>query len=137
MKTLRQCASVILTNDAGHVLFVYQEQGRYGFPGGVLDVGETPAMAATREAREEANVEVGLGYIIGTYFLRGGGLPDVFATVYRGYILSGTLKLDGREIVRLGWCDPRDPPTPLLSDAKAALPDFLAGRRGVVRDYWR
>ena len=102
-----------------------------------MDVGETPAAAAIREAKEEANVEVDLGHVVGTYFLRGGGLPDIFATVYKGYIRSGTLKPDGREIIRLIWCDPNDPPTPLLPDAKAPLPDFLAGRRGVVRDYWR
>ena len=137
MGVLKQCAAVILVNERGQVLFVFQERGRYGFPGGVVDVGETPPMAAFREAKEEANVEVGLEYIVGTYFLRGGGLPDIFATVYKGCIRSGTLKPDGREIIRLAWRDPRHPPTPLLSDAKAALPDFLAGRRGAVRDYWR
>ncbi len=137
MKKIKQCASVILTDERGQVLFVHQEQGTYGFPGGVVDVGETPPIAAVREAKEEANVEVGLEHIIGTYFLRGGGLPNIFATVYKGCIRSGTPEPDGREIIRLEWRDPHEPPTPLLSDAKAALPDFLAGRSSVVRDYWR
>lgn len=137
VKVLRQCASVILTNELGQVLFVYQERGRYGFPGGVVDAGETSPTAAIRESKEEVNVDVGLEHIVGTYFLRGGGLPDIFATVYKGYIRSGIPEPDGREIIRFEWRDPQDPPTPLLSDARAALPDFLSGQRGVVRDYWR
>ena len=137
MKVLRRCASVILTNERGQVLFVYQERGCYGFPGGVVDAGETPPAAAIREAKEEVSVEVGPEHIVGTYFLRDGGLPDIFATVYKGYIRSGTPEPDGREITRLEWRDPQHPPTPLLSDARAALPDFLSGQRGVVRDYWR
>ena len=102
-----------------------------------MDVGETPPIAAVREAKEEAGVEVGLEFIVGTYFLRGGGLPDIFATVYKGRVHSGKFEPDGQEIIRLEWRDPRDPPTPLLPDAKAALPDFLVRRRGVVKEYWR
>ena len=137
MEALKQCASVILTDDSEQILFVYQERQRYGFPGGVVDLGETPPQAAVREAKEEVNVEVSLEYLVGTYLLRGGGLPDIFASVYKGRILSGEPKTDGHEILRVDWLEPHTPPIPLLPDAAAALPDFLAGKKGVVKDFWR
>lgn len=133
-----QCASVLLTDERGRVLFVLQKRGRYGFPGGVVDLGETPPVAAVREVKEETGLEVALEYVIGTYLLRGGGRPDLFASVYKGQVLGGVPGVaDAEEIVRLEWLSPESPPTPLLSDAAASLPDFLAGRRGVVRVYWR
>ncbi len=34
----------------------FRDDGRFGFPGGIVEDGETPAAAATREAFEEVNV---------------------------------------------------------------------------------
>jgi len=138
MEPFRQCAAVLLEDERGRVLFVYQRRGRYGLPGGVVDHGETPPMAAVREAKEETGLKVALEYVIDTYLLRGGGQPDLFASVYRGQVLGGELgAADAQEILSVDWFDPRNPPTPLLPDAVAALPDFLKGEKGVVQDYWR
>lgn len=49
----------------GRILLVKRKfdpnKGRWAFPGGMLEVGETLAEAARREAREELSVEVKLG----------------------------------------------------------------------------
>ena len=88
MDAFRQCAEVILTDDRGRVL-LWQPRQSYGLPGGVVEPHETPPMAAVREAKEEIGVEVALTYLVGSYHLRGGGWPDIFASVYRARIASG------------------------------------------------
>jgi len=95
-------------------------------------------MAAVREAKEEIGVEVALAYLVGSYHLRGGRWPDIFASVYKARIVSGEPHVaDPNEVVRLEWFVPTTLPDALLYDAKAAIPDFCAGARGVVREVWR
>jgi 8-oxo-dGTP diphosphatase len=95
-------------------------------------------MAAIREAFEEASIEVELEYIIGTYLLTGGGWPDIFASVYKAKIIQGVATAgDANEIKRILWRDPKDLPSPLVSDAEAAIQDLLAGKCGIVKTYQR
>jgi 8-oxo-dGTP diphosphatase len=134
----RQCAAIIVQNEQGEILFLEQQNGVYGIPGGIVEVHETPPMAAIREAFEEARIEVVLEYIIGTYLLTGGGWPDIFATVYKARIVRGEpIVGDANEIKAVLWRDPKNPPAPLVSDAEAAIQDWLAGKRGIVRTYRR
>ena len=130
----RQAASVIIQNEKGEILFLEQTKGRYGIPGGIVDPGETPPIAAIREALEEICVEVELEYIIGSHLLTGAGKPDNFATVYKAKITRGTpTPGDPKEIKSILWRSPHDLPLPLVTDAKAAIEDLLANKRGVVR----
>lgn len=138
MEPFRQCAAVILKGDRGRVLLLWQPRQSYGLPGGVVEPHETPPMAAVREAEEEIGVEVALEYLVGTYHLRGGGRPDIFASVYKARIISGEpYAADPNEVLRLEWFDPDKLPSALMTDARAAIPDFRAGKRGVVREVWR
>ncbi len=41
--------------------------GKWTFPGGYVDLGETPAAAALRETREETGMQVQLGRVLGVY----------------------------------------------------------------------
>jgi len=42
-------------------------QGRWTFPGGFVDLGESTQQAAVRETREELQIEVALGRLVGVY----------------------------------------------------------------------
>lgn len=76
--------------------------------------------------------------LIGTYLLTGGGWPDIFATVYKADIVDGEPRAgDIEEIKAILWRDPKNVPSPLVSDAEAAIQDLLAGKLGVVRTYQR
>ena len=135
----RQCASVLITDSEDRILFVRQSYGFKfcGFPGGIVDLGETPPMAGIRETLEEVGVEVQLEYQIGAYLLTGGGWPDIFASVYKGRIAKGEPKADLTEISNVMWCSLNSLPSPLLHDAQAALEDFVKGKQGVVRSFQR
>ncbi len=138
VKPFRQCAAVILTDDRGRVLLLWQPRQSYGLPGGVVESGETPPQAAIREAREEIGVDVKLEYLVGMYHLRGGGWPDIFASVYKACVVSGKpCAADLNEVERLEWVSSGAVPNPISTDARVAIPDFYAGKRGVVGEVWR
>jgi 8-oxo-dGTP diphosphatase len=135
MDALRQCAAVILTDDLDRVLLLWQPRGSYGLPGGVVEVGESPPLAAVREAKEEIGVEVALEYLVGSYHLRGGGMMDMFNSVYMARIVSGEPQVaDPNEVLGLEWFERGRLPSPILNDARVAIPDFWAGKRGVVAE---
>lgn len=55
-------------NDKGEVLLQRRgDSDKWGFPGGAIELGETPQMAAVREAKEETGLDVETGRIIGVY----------------------------------------------------------------------
>ena len=65
--------------------------GLWVFPGGYVDRGEEVRLAAVREAREEAGVDVRLDDLVGLYSYPG-SIPVVI--VYAATWLGGTLTVD-------------------------------------------
>jgi len=60
-----------LVIDAGRVLLlrrgIMPRIGKWTFPGGYVDLGETPEQAAIRETAEEVGISVRLGELLGLY----------------------------------------------------------------------
>ena len=55
-------------NENGEVLLQRRgDSGQWGFPGGAVEIGETPQAAAVREAKEETGLDVEAGRVIGVY----------------------------------------------------------------------
>ena len=101
--------------------------GKWVFPGGFVDWGETVKDAAIREAREEANVDVGIRELIDVYSYPG---SPVVVVVYAADILGGDMKA-ADETLELKTFDPADIPWgelafPSTRDAlKAYISRFL------------
>jgi mutator protein MutT len=85
---------VILPLDGGIVLLrraIQPSYGKWVFPGGYVDRGETPEAAAVREAREEAAVDVKIQRLVGLYAYPGNA---VILIVYAGAVTGGSLQMD-------------------------------------------
>src|SRR3972149_73214 len=99
-------------------------KGKWTFPGGFVDWGETVTSAALRETLEETGLRVDLDGLVGVYSY---AEPPVVIVVYRARVAGGTLRLnhETQEFALLGpgeipWDDLAFPST------RQALRDFLS-----------
>jgi ADP-ribose pyrophosphatase YjhB (NUDIX family) len=85
----------IIENDHRHILLVRRAIepgfGKWVFPGGFVDRGEPVLVAAVREAREEAGLDVRIERLLNVYSYPG-RVPVII--VYIASILGGTLTID-------------------------------------------
>jgi 8-oxo-dGTP diphosphatase len=102
--------AAIVRDRAGRVLLVQHVEGRWQIPGGAVDPGESPQEAAARECREEANIVVRIGEVLGAFggdryratYANGdeiGFVPVVFAAE----LVSGEPAPDREETQAVGW----------------------------------
>lgn len=101
--------------------------GRWVFPGGYVDRGEEVRLAARREAREEAGIDIAIDGLVGIYSYPG---TTAVIIVYSAVWTGGTLTIDDESSeVRtftpdtLPWDEMAFPST------RDSLRDYLAGRR--------
>jgi 8-oxo-dGTP diphosphatase len=104
-------------------------QGTWALPGGFLEVGETPAEAAVREAREETGLAVRLGELLGS-FCGGGSRGGVIFLCYRAMVRGGRLAA-GDDATDAGFFPLEEPPRPF---ARGPHPHVLARLRAERRD---
>ncbi len=103
-------------NENGEVLL--QRRGdcdMWGFPGGTVELGETPQMAAVREVKEETGLDVMVGDLIGIYtdFDVECANGDRFQSILIAYELAavgGELFCDHRETMELKYFGLNDVP---------------------------
>ncbi|MFZ1059184.1 MAG: NUDIX hydrolase [Candidatus Rokuibacteriota bacterium] len=112
----------------GRILLVRRNinpsKGKWTFPGGFVDWGETVVGAALRETLEETGLRVDLDGLVGVY-----SYPDapVVIVVYRARVAGGALQLN-HEIQEFAWLSPGEIPWDDLAfpSTRHALLDFLS-----------
>ena len=132
----RRAASVLIADERGRVLLIHEDYGRHrwGLPGGRHEPGESIEETAIREAKEETNLDVELGELIGEYMIvsaSGQELLDV--SVFTATVVSGELAPNEGEIAEVGWFDSNDLPHPPTDVGPRAIADWLRGERDVHR----
>ena len=102
---------VLIFDEQRRVLLVcHADRKVWTTPGGILEPGETPALAAVREVREETGLIVELVQILGVFggtefaitYSNGDEIAYV-ATYFEGKIISGTPTPDNEETLQVRW----------------------------------
>jgi ADP-ribose pyrophosphatase YjhB (NUDIX family) len=101
--------------------------GKWVFPGGYVDLGEEVTLAAVREAREEAGLDVRLDHLINVYSYAGRA-PVII--VYAATMIAGELAMDDEgleirefDLDEIPWDDLA------FRSTHDGLRDFIDGRR--------
>lgn len=118
----------IITNGGGQIALVRRSiepsYGKWVFPGGYVDRGEELFVAALREAREEASLEIRIDRLINLYSYAG---QAAIIIVYAATMVGGQLRADD-ESLDAAWFDTSDLPWAELAfrSTHDALHDYLA-----------
>ena len=94
-------------NEKGEVLLQKRADcNKWGFPGGAVELGETPEMAAKREVKEETGLDVEVGNLIGIYtdsdvVYPNGDKAHSICICYEMKIMGGELVCDRDETLEL------------------------------------
>lgn len=103
-------AALVITDPDDRLMLVRQrDTGEWSTVGGMIEPGESPAVAARREAREEIGAEVDLGRLLGVF--GGGGYrvryPNGDRVAYIVVAFAARLRSEPRpdmeEVNEIGW----------------------------------
>lgn len=124
-------ASVVVIRDNQRILLVRRcDVPVWVLPGGGIDPGETPEVAAVREAKEETGLEVSLVRKVAEYE------PYRFFTrlthLFEAQVDSGELSLND-EASEVSWFPEDALPKDLLSIHKIWIRETLEGRNTLIR----
>jgi ADP-ribose pyrophosphatase YjhB (NUDIX family) len=133
---LRPSVSAIVRDGDGRILLQRRsDNGRWGLPGGSVEIGESVGEAIVREVREETGLDVKIERLIGVYSdpalqvvrYRNGDVVHYISTLLACRILGGSLRTCA-ETLDLRFFDPTGLPDDLLPLHRIRIADALANR---------
>ncbi len=131
-------SAAIIRNAAGEVLLIRRaDNGQWAYPGGYMDLGESAAEAAVREAYEETGVLSEPVHLVGAYTgpdhqvtYANGDQAQFASAVFLCRHVSGEPRADGVETLEARWFPP-DPlalPEPMKPRVRRRITEALSGR---------
>jgi ADP-ribose pyrophosphatase YjhB (NUDIX family) len=119
---------------SGRILLTKREDFEvWCLPGGVVEVGESVAQAAIREAREETGLEVELLRLVGVYStVTGIFAADWHSAAFAARPIGGALEPQASEVLGLRYFDPDELPDDVLWWHRQRIADACDGVGGSV-----
>lgn len=137
MRVILPGAVVVIRDGAGRLLVQQRVHppGKWSFPGGLMELGESAEETARREVFEETGLTVGSLRLIGVYSGEGylcsaanGDEWYVVTIAYAAEEYSGALTVDRRESVSFEWISPGALPEGFVRSHREILGDYLEMR---------
>ncbi|WP_414471473.1 NUDIX hydrolase [Microvirga sp. M2] len=123
-----------IEDDEGKVLLQKRSAilDHWGFPGGIIELGESASEAAVREIREETGLIVSPIELLGVYSkyfatCENGDQCQTFTVFFRMKIISGELSIDNKETFELSFFSPTSLPHLIYEQHQQLVSDVLAG----------
>ncbi len=132
-KILLNCAGVVIEKDGRVLLQRRSDNGLWGLVGGLLELEETYAGAAVREAREETGLEIRLEAFLGIFhnhlmIWHNGDKAHTIGAYFTASIVSGSPRID-EESLELRFFSRQELPPLFAEDHRAALDAYYNGVR--------
>ncbi len=130
-KIILAFAGGCIFNDQGKVLLQRRgDSGRWGFPGGAIEPGETPETAAIREIKEETGLDVTVGRLIGVYTdleitYPNGDQAQSIVIAYELHVVGGELVCDPDETLELKYFSAEEKPQLFTGSHEALWNDIF------------
>ena len=137
-KIILNCAGVVIVQDGKVLLQRRSDNNRWGLIGGLLELDETYAQAAVREAREETGCTVRLTSFLGVYHnydmvWSNGDAAHTVGAYYTAEILEGTPRIDA-ESLELRFFARDEMPDLFAEDHRKAAEAYWSGSRFPLPD---
>lgn len=121
-------------NENGEVLLQKRADcNKWGFPGGAVELGETPEMAAKREVKEETGLDIEVQKLIGIYtdsdvVYPNGDKAHSICICYEMKFIGGVLVCDKDETLELKFFSLDDMPELFCKQHEELLKDIKKDR---------
>ena len=127
-------SAVIIKNKAGLILMQQRKypHGRWGLPGGLMELGESTVETAIREVFEETSLIIRnlklLGVYSGENYLCSAANGDEWYVVTIVYITDdydGEVTVNDGESIKFEWIDPNNIPNDTAKTHRIIIDDYL------------
>ena len=130
-KIIMNASGAIIVKDNKILLQRRSDNGMWGLPGGIMEMGETYHEGALREIKEETGLDIELDYLVGIYHNKdqrwpSGDMAHVICAVFKAHIISGELTIDS-ESLELKFFSKEKLPSIASIDHKMAINDYFNG----------
>lgn len=133
-------ATAVIFDEVGRILLARRkDNGKWAFPGGWADVGESPSAVAVREAGEETGLQVRAVRLIGVYDSRKSEAHTphhIYLIVFQCEVVGGALTVSN-ETTEFRYFAEDELPSDLHPGSQPRLHDAYRVWRGEVGPYFQ
>ena len=125
---------VFIQNPQGQILMQQRKYpyGKWGLPGGLMELGESTEETARREILEETGLTLGALTLVGVYsgkdylcIAQNGDEYYVVTTAYKTTEYEGTLSVKDDESIQFQWQDKDNLPKDIPSTHREIIADYI------------